>query len=1031
MPMPRSATRRRLVACTVAATALLGALPLDAGAYIPGEVVEQGPVIDAPDFPEVGRVTVPTADVEGETPDPAGSGHLILDPSARRGYTVTEGTQSTVIESFDLDSLRPRRQVVVPGYPVTGGASADNAAWAGEVIHAVDEVAGRIYLAFGPKAILGDLHTDGKRTPTYFLVIDEEAFDRDPRQGMGTFTFPATQRHLQGYLLMGLTVTHHHTSGPVGKLLGLFAARYDVTGLPVTNTPIPGVFDHTLVQWDVTGVELTGPPTRTAGIPGSDVNAPAAKPVPADWLYVPRGCATSSLSAGAGAGVTVGLKNYEWHVLALPDALAFACQSAPLSAAVVRIGLDGNGAPVADAELIAALGQPVSDVAVDEGSGRLFLRSVSDLGSTWWAFDVASMRFSGAIAGTAVAGGLMASGVDSATGRLYTLTPDECVSRAGGGLGQNEELAVRGGLRVTEARLDPIPAARSVLPELAYPSLWSIRVDPVRRRVFLRRGQRNNTTSQYRYPECDQEKRIPAPVESFWRVYEDRIPLPSERAALDDAAFTTNVEESPGRTEASFLGSGSGYGARSLLVGGIDALAHGIPTHLRSLCGRDNREVLAGSVGKVDVSDQGMVAEAASLDADSLTREVLGDPLSRCRPQSGDKQLDRCHGDVREGAFDQARPGVDENDDGCTDRDGVNRYAARCLDGGEHAAPGFDDAEHHEQVPRQGFKATVTCDDEHELAKGASAASFEQASPQGGDPVRVARSASTVTSSRKPGKGVTVSVDSIARGVEIAGVGTIGVVRAEATSTSSGRDGGARATFTRTICDVELRGLVFSGCMNDERQQQSMVDQINGILAGRATVRLRRPDPTLANGTPHGYLAGIQRHRNDLFADQSINRDASLAVPALELVFYQGDGGEWGAGRQIVQLAAVQATTSYGVTCTYGKRIDGSCAKAGEVSNADAGSSASGLSGAGADTILPLDGAAGTTSAAPAKEGLLTRLLRALPRAVAEAIRLLFNNPRELGLLAALWALLYAPCYLADRRRSIRQVAALRLADTG
>jgi hypothetical protein len=59
---------------------------------------------------------------------------------------------------------------------------------------------------------------------------------------------------------------------------------------------------------------------------------------------------------------------------------------------------------------------------------------------------------------------------------------------------------------------------------------------------------------------------------------------------------------------------------------------------------------------------------------------------------------------------------------------------------------------------------------------------------------------------------------------------------------------------------------------------------------------------------------------------------------------------------------------------------------------------------------------------------VITRLLRAVPRAIAEALRLVFNNPRELGLLAALWALLYAPCYLGDRRRAIREIARRRLA---
>ncbi|MDQ3756481.1 MAG: hypothetical protein M3394_01365 [Actinomycetota bacterium] len=216
-----------------------------------------------------------------------------------------------------------------------------------------------------------------------------------------------------------------------------------------------------------------------------------------------------------------------------------------------------------------------------------------------------------------------------------------------------------------------------------------------------------------------------------------------------------------------------------------------------------------------------------------------------------------------------------------------------------------------------------------------------------------------------------------------------------------------------------------------------MVEQLNRALAGRGEARLRSPDASFAQGTPHGYLAAVQRDRKELFADQTISKDRSLAVPALEIVMYQGDGGVWGAGRQITQLAGVQASTSYGIACTYGKGVDGRCAAEGE-EVVDTGST-----GSDDDATAPAEPVVTTVveqvpgeMALPGsavlsgggRESVLTRLLRAVPRAMAEALRLLFNNPRELGLLAALWALLYAPCYLGDRRRAVRAVAARRLA---
>jgi hypothetical protein len=212
---------------------------------------------------------------------------------------------------------------------------------------------------------------------------------------------------------------------------------------------------------------------------------------------------------------------------------------------------------------------------------------------------------------------------------------------------------------------------------------------------------------------------------------------------------------------------------------------------------------------------------------------------------------------------------------------------------------------------------------------------------------------------------------------------------------------------------------------------QTLVVQLNRALSGRARVTLRTPDPTLGRGTPHGYLAAVQRDRKELFADQIITGDLSVAVPALEIMFFQGEGAGR-TGRQVVQLAGVQASTSYGIACTYGRKADGTCAASGDPTVDFGGLDGDGGgAGDGGATFIGGEEAAGgplgSVLAGAGREGILTRLLRAVPRALAEALRLLFNNPRELGLLAALWALLYAPCYLGDRRRAVREIAARRL----
>ena len=986
--------------------------------------------------PEIGQVKVPVADFSNS------SGWLILNPITRRGYSLAESGAETIVESFDLDTLQPLQRTAIPGLPIAtemGSASAGSAYNAGEVVHAVDQEAKRIYIAFGQTFTTGVAGLNGsesRRMALRFVVLDEVRFDTDPGHAFGAFTPPASEAALADYTLMGMRVTREHTPpGAKGKILAAFASPYPASNAPGASAPIPGPFHHILVQWDVSGVQTNQVPPGFLS-PIVPLTAP-------DWEEHLYACGTAPMSStGSSDATIIGVKNYQWGILPTKNAIYLGCQSAPASGAVVRVPLEqetGQPTPGLDQEMV-PLGKPIADTMVDPGGGRIYLKSFGGDGATWWAFDVLEMRYVGSIATGLLNGQVTAAGLDEGTGRLYTFTADICVPRRGGGA-----LPVRGGLRIVDARLDPVPATENVRPDLAYNSTYRIKVDPVTRRVFLRRG---NALHRFRaaYPGC--ETSVESPVEPHYRVLEDHVPVAQAPAELDDAAFTTNVPEKKGLTEVSFLGEGSGFGSRVILTGGIDAVTRGALTTVQSQCGRDDRELLIGSVGGVEVTNQSTRADAASLDGDPRTREDMGLPITRCRPQAQPNQvsdeeqrdqLNRCHGDVQELAFDdvytdeQGRT-KDDNKDGCPDGTGVNSYAAQCnqdYDSGLASGPSRSIVPRDMANPRHGFKADVRCSPESETATGTADGSLSSdrlskmqedyagsGAPQG--PMTVARSRVEVTVTREFGKGVTVEVDAIARGIEIPAIGSIGVVRSVAKSTSTGRDGRAEGTYKRTICDVHIGDTHVPGCVGSDEQHAILVERLNSTLAGRAEIRLRQPDGGLLDGTPHGYLAGVQRDRRELFGDRTITKDNSFAIPGLEIILFIGDGGPWGAGRQVLQLAGVQATTSYGIICTFGQAANGKCSE--DVMSTESlldleSGLDEGIDDPGDVNAVPDDG--GNTDDGGDEPAVIT-LLRKIPEAIAQALRLLFNNPRELMLMAAVWALLYAPCYLGERRRSIR-----------
>lgn len=982
---------------------------------------------------------------EGEV---ARSGLLIINPTTRRGYQIFESSrEGTTVQSFDLDTLVPIRRTNFRGLPILAGeASGVSAAlFAGEVVHAVDEAAGRIYLALGgPVLLTGSGAPDARRNFERLVVIDEARFDKGDARFAKALALPASQARLRAHFLHGIRVTRYgqppvRTPGSPralpGKLLALFAGA-------VPQPP----HDHELVQWSpkVADSDFGTAADQSTGLPKEMEEEDT-------WAHNLTACAPTGLTQ-SGGGPTL-----QAAMLATRDAVYVPCHVATYAGAVVRVALrpdplDSSSTPrmkpaqLGDEEVF-LLSQRISETMVDEGGSRLFLRSTTGSGSTWWTFDARRHRYVGSIAGLQNTGFALGAGIDSTTGRLYALTPDHFTQDSKGKL-----VPVRGGVQFADGRLDPVPPLENARPDLAYTGTFAIRVDPVTKRIFVRRGN-DTVRSMVTYPSV--RVSTPSSHEPFYRILEDRVPPPQPPQVLDDSVFTTDVPEVAGVTTASFLGSASGYGSRVLLVGGTRALTGG--QTLNSPCSTDDRELLIGAVGSVSLSDQSTSAEAAAMDADARTREVFGDPVNRCKPISGNNDprvnsLDRCsirsgetQVDTEELAFDRrivkdGKP-VDENGDGCWDRDGVNRYAAQCVTDRSSKAPGATGT----AVPRDGFRADVTCAHSDEHAKADSTGSFSSAdlvARAGGSPpgvsaptVRVAYSHSEVKVERRLGKGIEVKVDSIARGIEIDGVGTIGVVRAEATSLATGsRTRGAQGTYTRTICGVNFPSMRTVGCL-DEGEQAVFVERLNTVLAGRGRARLRNVEKSLSDGSESGYRAAVQREGNDLFEDRIIEKDNSLAVPGLELTFFQGDGTN-GTARQIFHFAGAQTATSYGIACLYGES-GGGCLKGDEPGGTVGSDDAEPADAGASTTIVNVDSDDSTTSATASvsagsgRESRLVRLLKAPFRAAAEVVRLLFNNPRELGLMAAVWALLYLPCWLGERRRSIADLRARRTVDLG
>lgn len=996
------------------APVLPAAMSAEGGSQSPGGSDPEGSV-DPDRFEVVGELPLPFLDEQWAEEDPVrdSNGWLILNPETRRAYQILrhpdhQGSFARmVIQAYDLDTLEPAGRIlydagfnpVRPG--VKTGLGNDSS---GDVAHAVDEQGGRLFIPLVDAGNLERLAVDVGRdlpgTPSgdrgepfeSILVIDEHAFS-EASCSEGVCEGEELDAFADRWTLPPAEqeATQFHSlqgmtfSDPGGDDTGKLLL---MLADPFDNPP---PLDHRLLQLDATSGEL-------------------------DWSHRLAACEDATLRDG-GTGL------YEWGLVHGGDEIHLACQNSGGSAQAVSIPLTEEGSPdPSQLSQTSVLGRPVRDVLADEAGERLILWSRTGQQNTWWVYDMQQDDpvLVGLLGVTPGSTDRVTAGIDPATGRLYAFWPHHRFFARG------EPQVAQGGMGISDGRLTPPPQLGLALQDLAYPARFRIRVDPATddrpRRLFVRRGHRA-FTQQRDYP-ADNEP-VDTPPEPFYLVIEDRDPVVTQVPREDPDRFTSGHPEEPGVTDVAFQGTGAGYGARAVLTGGLDAAANwwtaftddqGVPS--RSSCSARDRELVFGASGPTQVSRDGARARGGSLDADGGTKVDVEQPATRCWPWAlggapdGAQQLDEVLGQS---------PWADD--------EGGNPMAAGCVGNEDDSAEDGD--------------ARAECRQEEDEAEADATASAAQAGP-----VRVAAASSRTEVLRDEERGIVSRSVAEARGIEIAGSGRIGSVRVEAETWAAGRDDTAGSSFAREICGVRFPDFSESGCL-DEGQREQFVRGLDRFLGTRGTVQLREPDPELAAGSPGGYIAALRRDRSEELYDRVINRDESVAVPGLEIILYYGDHPSHGSGRQIIQLAGAQATSTYGILCLFGETGDG-CAQPPEPPEpsepVDTNDEVDAAGAAGPIEPLPdapqqdeggsseprffeeVIPAADRSSAAPqtgadrpdgdGATGVVQRVLEA----PAEGLRFLMRNPGDALLLGGMWILFLAPLWLAWRRRTLRNL---------
>jgi hypothetical protein len=442
-------------------------------------------------------------------------------------------------------------------------------------------------------------------------------------------------------------------------------------------------------------------------------------------------------------------------------------------------------------------------------------------------------------------------------------------------------------------------------------------------------------------------------------VARDEMPHYTPPKAANPDMNTTNIAERPGVTGATYSGSAQGYGSIVRQVGGATNLVHNVVSGTPPF--GPTRELSASYLDNLSIGQTGTQAGGIAAQPDNATFQQLP------RQQVGARTL------------------------------GGWPYPPVACHSGDPSHLGWSAS-----------GAQVTCAESAvgaAIAAGSSSASY--ATGAGGTSagatsvVSVAGSTLAATSSRDSKRGVVTSVTSIARGVSIlSGLLRIGEVSTTAEAHAHGRPHTAGTSFSRTLRDISLGGkpLCSTNC-----DPATVAEQVNTALAGHVLISFPTPDHPLAEGSPGGYQALVQRDaysavNERTLNDQPVNR---LEVPGVEATIFE-DGTQ--PARTVVYLAGVEAEAHYGIY-RLGQPGTGSDVPA----NAPAGKGpgAPGAPGGPTTVTSPTGDVAGAPTLAPPTNltGLLHHGWQLLVAGVGDVMRLL-----------GVWLVLLAPVYLSARR---------------
>lgn len=652
------------------------------------------------------------------------------------------------------------------------------------------------------------------------------------------------------------------------------------------------------------------------------------------------------------------------------------CTRAGMVQAIVRLPRADLMSP-ASAETFVTGPVGVESVLPDHETGNLYTMTTA---GAIWVFDASAMAYVGTVAAAPErrvgqgpdrgGGSNIGAGVDEDTGQLFFLAPLY-------------------GLSVVEARLFPVPQARSdsALAAAGRPRIFS---DSRTRRLFVMK-QDGAGYDIYRTP-----------------------PVVLAPPGGNADAGTVDVAERAGVTESSFGTTASGYGARALLTNGVIPLLP-IPTagggagddgadlfvkQLTSRCWFSDRDLFVGRVAKTEADGGSTAAEAIAAQLDDRSKLDLEQP-SRCDPSVNNADGNA----VIKGIFNTTPGGTALLDEQVGPRSKWEREPAACTQSLPDAPkPGLPDD--HGSQPLGSSEVRCAVPDGKNVTTARAEGFLTGA-------IAVGRSKAWTEIRREP-RGIVSTAHAVASDITIAGDITIAEVASSASSVSNGRPGKAAASEHKT----SIKGLTIAGqsiCAGECDAKQAQ-DALNLIAAGRVQFRVGSgaSDPRLLQGSPGGAVTAVQKSPQRQFSDRALLGDSTSEVPALEMIVYN-DNSSWGTARQVYQFAGVATSATYNIVMVpTGLPLPDlevpELPRAGELPPGGTGPSGPGP--------IPDSG----DNPVPQADGDQPPTLAGAPAALGRGLRLLLTDPRHALLMLTVWLLLGLPVLLARRRHLLRQV---------